>query len=69
MPNLILIAKAVEESSYSADHIGLLLRQGKVKGEKIGGTWLVDLDNLLEYEERMAQLGTKKHSPGRKSST
>ena len=63
MPNLVLIAEAVKESGYTARHISLLLRQGRVNGKKVGGTWLVDLDDLKRYEQEMNQLGTKKFDP------
>jgi hypothetical protein len=63
MANWILIAEAVEQTSYTRDHIGLLIRQGKVTGRKAGGVWLVDLDSLKEYERRMEELGDKKFTP------
>jgi hypothetical protein len=56
MPDLVLIAEAVEHSSYTPQHISLLLRQGRVKGRKVGGTWLVDLDDLKRYEQEMNEL-------------
>ena len=65
MPNYVLIAEAAEQSSYTPQHISLLLRQGKVKGKKIGGTWLVDWDDLRRYENEMNELGTKKFDPNR----
>lgn len=33
MPNLVLIAEAAEESSYTTRHISLLLRQGHINGK------------------------------------
>lgn len=63
MPNYVLIGEAVEESSYTAQHISLLLRQGRVKGRKVGRIWLVDLDDLKRYEQEMTELGTKKFDP------
>ncbi len=63
MPNLVLIAEAVGHSSYTRQHISLLLRQGIIKGKKIGGTWLVDLDDLKRYEQEMNELGMKKFDP------
>lgn len=65
MPNLVLIAQAAQESEYSAIHIRLLLRQRLVAGQKVGGTWLVDLEDLKRYEQEMKQLGTKKFDPTR----
>jgi hypothetical protein len=41
----------------------LLLRQGTVKGRKVGRIWLVDLDDLRRYEQEMKELGTKKFDP------
>lgn len=63
MPNYVLIAEAAEHSGYTTQHISLLLRQGRVAGKKIGGTWLVDLDDLIRYESEMTKLGTKKFDP------
>ena len=63
MPNLVLIAEAVKESGYTPQHISLLLRQGRIKGKKVGGTWLVDLDDLKRYEQEMNELGSKRFDP------
>jgi len=65
MPNLVLVAQAARESAYTVDHIRLLMRKGQVKGEKVGGTWLVDLDDLKRYEEQMLSLGNQKFDPTR----
>ncbi len=65
MANLVLIAQAAQESEYSAIHIRLLLRKHLVNGQKVGGTWLVDLDDLKRYEQEMMRLGTKKFDPTR----
>ena len=63
MDQLVLIKVAVEETGYSAPHITLLLRKGLVKGKKIGGIWLVDLDSLKAYVASMQELGTQKFAP------
>jgi hypothetical protein len=34
-------------------------------GQKVGGTWLVDLDDLKRYEQEMVRLGTQKFDPTR----
>ena len=63
MTNLVTIGEALQYTSYTHEHIALLLREGKLKGRKSGNLWLVDLDDLKEYEQRMQDLGTKKHTP------
>jgi hypothetical protein len=63
MPNLVLIAQAVEETGYTPRHIALLIRQGRIPGKKVGKIWLVDLDDLKRYQTEMNELGTKKYDP------
>ncbi len=67
MPNLVLIAEAVESSDYTARHISLLLRHGAIQGKKVGRIWLVDLDDLQRYEHEMSELGDMKFDPNRKT--
>jgi hypothetical protein len=63
MGELVLVTVATQKTGYSPPHITLLLRQGKVAGEKVGGVWLVDLDSLKQYEATMNELGPKKFDP------
>ena len=63
MANLVLVAEAAKHSMYKSNHIRHLLREGFIEGQKIGGTWLVDLDSLLTYEQHMEEEGTKKFDP------
>ncbi len=63
MANLVLIKEALEFSEYSADHIRNLLSLGSIQGKKVGLVWLVDLDSLQEYEQRMKQAGLSKYRP------
>ncbi len=63
--NLILITQAAKQSSYSPQHIRLLIRKGQIKGEKQGGIWLVDLEDLQRYEQQMEALGPQKFDPTR----
>ena len=65
MPNLVLVAQAAQASEYTADHIRLLLRKRFIQGQKVGGTWLVDLDDLQRYEQEMKRLGARKFDPTR----
>jgi hypothetical protein len=66
--NLVTIGEATAHSSYTHEHIAFLLRTGRVKGRKSGNLWLVDLDDLKEYEARMSELGPQKHDPTRNES-
>jgi hypothetical protein len=63
MANWVLIAEAVDHSTYTHEHIAWLVRNHRVAGKKVGGTWMVDLDELNRYEAEMAKQGTKKHTP------
>ena len=63
MNNYVLIAEAIKEVPYAGEHIAHLLREKKVQGKKIGGTWLVDIEDLKAYYERMENLGNKRHKP------
>jgi hypothetical protein len=63
MANWVLIAEAVEHSTYTHEHIAWLVRHTRVAGKKVGGTWMVDLDDLERYEVEMAKQGAKKHTP------
>lgn len=69
MANYILIHKALEESEYTARHISLLLREGKVAGKKEGRIWLVDLEDLKRYEQEMQEAGMKKFDPTKNRNT
>jgi hypothetical protein len=60
MANFVLITKARELSQYSDRHIRLLVRNNLVKGEKQGGVWLVDLEDLLAYKAHMESEGVQK---------
>lgn len=63
MTQLVLIDQAAKESEYDRNYIRYLARKQFIKGEKHGGTWLIDLESLKEYEQRMNEEGTKKFDP------
>lgn len=65
MANYILIAEALKEVPYKREHLSWLLRENKVKGRKVSGIWLVDIDDLKEYYAKMEELGSHKHDPKR----
>lgn len=65
MSHLVLIHQAISEghTQYSPRHIALLIRQGKLPGQKQGKVWLVDLDELKRYEAEMNEAGSAKFAP------
>jgi formylmethanofuran dehydrogenase subunit A len=63
MSELVLIHRAVQESEYTARHISLLLRQGKIAGQKEGRIWFVDLDDLRRYEAEMKNDDNQRYDP------
>ena len=65
MSNFVLIHQAISEgyTHYSPRHIALLIRQGKISGQKQGKVWLVDLDELKRYEAEMNEAGSAKFDP------
>lgn len=63
MAELVSISEAREHSELSHEQIANLARKGKIKARKSNKIWLVDVDSLQTYEERMKELGTAKHNP------
>jgi hypothetical protein len=63
MATFVLIKEALEHTDYTAEHLRYLLTHKLIRGKKIGGTWLVDLDSLQAYEQRMKAAGTSKFRP------
>ncbi|MCB0094163.1 MAG: hypothetical protein KDE46_00530 [Caldilineaceae bacterium] len=63
MTNLVLIKEALEHTSYSADHIRHLLVTNAVDGKKVGWIWMVNLESLIEYEQKMKEAGPAKYRP------
>jgi hypothetical protein len=64
---LITIAEAKEHSELSHEHIAELARSGRIIARKSRNVWLVDLESLKAYEQKMKELGVAKYSPTRKS--
>lgn len=63
MAQLVLVDQAAAQSDYEKNYIRYLVRNGFIKGEKHGGVWLIDLDDLKDYETRMKAAGSQKHTP------
>ena len=41
MDRPLTVPEAAERLDYHPDHLGRLLRAGRVKGEQVGGRWLI----------------------------
>jgi hypothetical protein len=65
MATWVTAAEAEKLSAYSHQHIAYLVRNNKVEGRKSGNTWLIHLESLLAYEQKMQELGPQKHDPTR----
>lgn len=63
MENLVLVKEALEHTEYTDDHLRYLLGKKLIKGKKVGWIWLVDLDSLKEYEQKMKEAGPSKFRP------
>ena len=49
--NFLSVEKASKKIGYSQDHIGALVRGGKVAGQKIGRVWYVDFRSLRRHKK------------------
>jgi excisionase family DNA binding protein len=59
----ITVTEAAKLTGYSEGHIRWLIRHGRIEAERIGQrVYLIDRQSLLEYADRMQELGTKKHA-------
>jgi excisionase family DNA binding protein len=63
-PEWITVREASELSGYNAEYIRRIMRQGKIKAEKLHGVreWLIDKKTLQAYVKAMKSLGTEKHN-------
>lgn len=71
MPNIeeyVTVEQATEHKGvpYTPHWLRILCQENKIEAIKVGkgarGQWLIHLPSLLEYIDRMEDLGTKKHS-------
>ena len=64
----VSVEEAAEITDYDPEYIRRLLRQKKIKAEKKGTMWWIDLESLKEYKKQMDSLGTDKYFPWREQS-
>ena len=53
----ISLAEAAKMTKYKQDYLGLLCRQGKLKGEKFGRNWVTTKEWVLEYVKKIESKG------------
>lgn len=58
---LVTTIEGARFTGYSTDHLGLLLRNGRISGKKIGRDWHLDARSLLHYVEKEPKPGRKRH--------
>ncbi len=61
LDGFVSVKDASTTSGYSESHIRSLLAQGKLRGEKFAGVWIVDRQSVRAHQCQMEQLGKKKH--------
>jgi hypothetical protein len=59
LDELIPLSMAAELSGLSLGHLGLLIRQGKLWGKKIGRNWVTTEPAVREYLARDRRPGPK----------
>lgn len=61
----VSVEEAARETGYAPAYIRRLLRQQKIKAEKKGTMWWIDLESLKAYKQEMDELGSDKFFPWR----
>jgi len=54
--NLMTVSEAARVLGYTVQHARLLLRQGRLRGSKIGRDWMVIRESVAEYNVRKASI-------------
>ena len=62
----ISISEAAKASGYTADHLRVLIREGRILGRKVVIVWLVNRKSLEDFLRQRAKQGEKR---GRKPLT
>ncbi len=68
MADWITTTEAIQLSGFHPDHLRVLMREGKIKGQKWGRTWQVSRGSLLAYLRMQQSKGERRgRKPKRKS--
>lgn len=49
--------EAAEQLGYHVEHVRRMIREGDIKGQKVGNMWFVFKPSVSEYKEKTAGLG------------
>ena len=64
----ITTGQASAMTGYSVQYLRRIARQGRVKARKWVNAWMIDRAALLDYKQRMDDLGPGRHDPWRTGS-
>ena len=56
----LTVQDATKLSSYNADHLRELIRDGKINARKFSIVWMVSRKSLLKYLKKMKESGKKR---------
>jgi excisionase family DNA binding protein len=59
----ITTSEAAELTGYSPHYVRRLMRKNRVLAKKWGNTWMINKQSLLDYKQRMDELGRARHNP------
>jgi len=55
------VQTAAEVTGYNIQYLRRILRSGALKGIKIGQIWLIDMESLLAYLERVESIADRRY--------
>jgi excisionase family DNA binding protein len=63
--DFITVEEAIRLSGYTAQYLRRMARQGRIQAMKFGHFWMVNLESLQSYMERIQSLGVddKRYGP------
>jgi len=59
----ITVQAAAEVTGYNIQYLRRMLRYGALEGVKIGQIWLIDMESLLAYLERVESTSDRRYGP------
>jgi len=59
MERWLSVSQAAKQWEKSAVYIRKMVRNGRIKGQKVGNTWVVDEDSIKEFMASERKVGRK----------